>query len=41
MNVMTFDGYHAKIEHDEALDLFRGEISTNRTWLRCSTAAGS
>ena len=26
MNVMTVDGYHAKIEYDEALDLFRGEI---------------
>ncbi len=26
MNVMTVDGYHAKIECDEELDLFRGEI---------------
>lgn len=26
MNVMTIDSYHAKIEYDEALDLFRGEI---------------
>lgn len=26
MNVMTVDGYHAKIEFDEELDLFRGEI---------------
>ena len=26
MNVMTVDGYHAKIEYDEELDLFRGEI---------------
>ena len=26
MNVMTVDGYHAKIEYDENLDLFRGEI---------------
>ena len=26
MNVMTVDGYHAKIEYDEGLDLFRGEI---------------
>jgi predicted HicB family RNase H-like nuclease len=26
MNVMTVDGYHAKIEFDEDLDLFRGEI---------------
>ena len=26
MNVMTLDGYHAKIEYDEDLDLFRGEI---------------
>jgi predicted HicB family RNase H-like nuclease len=26
MNVMTIDGYHAKIEYDEELDLFRGEI---------------
>ena len=26
MNVMTVDGYHAKIEYDEDLDLFRGEI---------------
>lgn len=26
MNVMTLDGYHAKIEYDEELDLFRGEI---------------
>ncbi|AGX87060.1 hypothetical protein Cenrod_0959 [Candidatus Symbiobacter mobilis CR] len=23
---MTVDGYHAKIEYDEELDLFRGEI---------------
>ena len=26
MNIMTVDTYHAKIEYDEALDLFRGEI---------------
>ncbi|MBC7710613.1 MAG: type II toxin-antitoxin system HicB family antitoxin [Rhizobacter sp.] len=26
MNVMTVDGYHAKIEFDPDLDLFRGEI---------------
>lgn len=26
MNVMTVDGYHAKIEFDEEVDLFRGEI---------------
>ena len=26
MNVMTVVGYHAKIEYDEELDLFRGEI---------------
>jgi predicted HicB family RNase H-like nuclease len=26
MSVMTLDGYHAKIEYDEDLDLFRGEI---------------
>lgn len=26
MNVMTLDGYHAKIQYDEELDLFRGEI---------------
>ena len=26
MNVMTVDGYHAKIEYDEDLDLFRGDI---------------
>ncbi len=26
MNVMTVDGYHARIEYDEELDLFRGEI---------------
>ena len=26
MNVMTVDGHHAKIEFDEELDLFRGEI---------------
>ncbi len=26
MNVITVDGYHAKIEYDEELDLFRGEI---------------
>jgi len=26
MNVMTIDGYHAKIEYDPELDLFRGEI---------------
>ena len=26
MNVMTVDGYHAKIEYDEELDLFRGDI---------------
>ena len=26
MNVMTVDNYHAKIEYDPELDLFRGEI---------------
>ena len=26
MNVMTVGGYHAKIEYDPELDLFRGEI---------------
>lgn len=26
MNVMTVDGYHARIEYDEDIDLFRGEI---------------
>jgi predicted HicB family RNase H-like nuclease len=26
MNPMTQDGYHAKIEYDAELDLFRGEI---------------
>ena len=26
MNTMTVGGYHAKIEYDEDLDLFRGEI---------------
>jgi predicted HicB family RNase H-like nuclease len=26
MNLMTLDGYHAKIEYDEELDMFRGEI---------------
>ena len=26
MNTMTVDGYNAKIEYDEELDLFRGEI---------------
>ena len=26
MNIMTVDGYRAKIEFDEELDLFRGEI---------------
>lgn len=26
MNVMTLDGYSAKIEYDPELDLFRGEI---------------
>ena len=26
MNVMTVDGYTAKIEYDEELDMFRGEI---------------
>jgi predicted HicB family RNase H-like nuclease len=26
MNIMTVDGYHAKIAYDEELDLFRGEI---------------
>lgn len=26
MNVMTIDGYHAKIEYDPEIDLFRGEI---------------
>lgn len=26
MNVMTVDGYNAKIEYDPGLDMFRGEI---------------
>ena len=26
MNLMTVDGYHAKIEYDQELDVFRGEI---------------
>jgi len=26
MNLMTFEGYHAKISYDEDLDLFRGDI---------------
>ena len=26
MNIMTLDGYSAKIEYDAELDLFRGEI---------------
>ena len=26
MNLMTMDGYQAKIEYDEDLDLFRGDI---------------
>ena len=26
MNMMTLDGYNAKIEYDAELDLFRGEI---------------
>lgn len=26
MNMMTFDGYNAKIEYDAELDMFRGEI---------------
>ena len=26
MNTMTVDGFNAKIEYDEKLDLFRGEI---------------
>ena len=26
MNIMTVEGYSAKIEYDEELDLFRGEI---------------
>lgn len=26
MNLMTVEGYHAKIEYDDDLDLFRGEI---------------
>lgn len=26
MNVMTVDGYAAKIDYDEELDMFRGEI---------------
>lgn len=26
MNVMTLDGYSAKIEYDAELDLFRGEV---------------
>ena len=26
MNIMTLEGYHAKIEYDPELDTFRGEI---------------
>jgi len=26
MNIMTLDGYNAKIEYDSDLDMFRGEI---------------
>ena len=26
MNIMTLDGYSAKIEYDDELDIFRGEI---------------
>ncbi len=26
MNIMTLEGYHAKIEYDPELDMFRGEI---------------
>lgn len=26
MNMMTFDGYNARIEYDADLDMFRGEI---------------
>ena len=26
MNMMTFEGYNAKIEYDAELDMFRGEI---------------
>ena len=26
MNMMSLDGYNAKIEYDEELDMFRGEI---------------
>lgn len=26
MNTMTLDGYHARIEYDADLDMFRGEI---------------
>ena len=26
MNVMTVDGFHARIDYDSMLDLFRGEI---------------
>lgn len=26
MNVMTVDGYHARIEYDPEIDVFRGEI---------------
>jgi predicted HicB family RNase H-like nuclease len=26
MNLMTLDGYHARIDYDPDLDLFRGEI---------------
>jgi len=26
MNMMTLDGYHAKIEYDADIDMFRGEI---------------
>lgn len=26
MNVMTVDGYNAKIEYDPEIDMFRGEV---------------
>jgi hypothetical protein len=26
MNLMTYNGYNAKIEYDAELDMFRGEI---------------
>ena len=33
MNIMTLDGYRAKIEYDPEIDMFRGEIlGFPRTW---------